>query len=207
MSLVITEDKFKQLFPKCKDPAGWVAVMQLTLPNYQIDTKQRLASFLAQCGHESAGWTVFSENLNYSADGLLKVFGKYFPSEADAIRYARQPVAIANKVYGGRMGNGGEASGDGWKYRGRGPVQCTGRNNYTTFSKEIYGDTRIVDNPDLVTEDKGVGLMAAVWFWSKNNLNKYADKGDVIGMTKVINGGHHGLADRQARYDLAMKIL
>jgi putative chitinase len=163
---------------------------------FGINTPLRVAHFLAQCGHESGGFKVTSENLNYSAKGLAGIFKKYFPTEAAATPYARQPQKIANKVYANRMANGSEASGDGYKFRGRGYIQLTGRDNYTQFGKAIGED--IASNPDKVSSQ--YALLSAAWFWSKNGLNKLADGGAgdtvVTSITKRVNGGTIGLADR-----------
>lgn len=163
---------------------------------FGINTGLRLAHFLAQAGHESGGFRVVNENLNYSAKGLQGIFKKYFPSEAIALDYAKKPQKIANRVYGGRMGNGNEASGDGYKFRGRGYIQLTGRDNYTAFGKSI--GVAIEENPDLVATQ--YALASAAWFWSKNGLNKIADTGAtdaaVTMITKRVNGGTIGLADR-----------
>jgi putative chitinase len=154
-----------------------------------------LAHFLAQCGHESGGFKATQENLNYSADGLKKIFPKYFPGNI-AESYARNPEKIASKVYGGRMGNGGEETKEGYKFRGRGYIQLTGKENYTSFAKSIGEDT--VANPDLVATK--YALASAGWFFSKNGLNAIADKGaddaTVTAVTKRVNGGTIGLPDR-----------
>jgi putative chitinase len=175
------------------------AVIQMipdTAAKFQINTPLRLAHFLAQCGHESGGFRVTQENLNYSAKGLAGIFKKYFPTEAAATPYARQPQKIANKVYANRMANGSEASGDGFKFRGRGYIQLTGRDNYTQFGKAIGED--MAANPDAVSSK--YALLSAAWFWSKNGLNKLADVGStdatVTSITKRVNGGTIGLADR-----------
>ena len=163
---------------------------------FGINTPLRVAHFLAQCGHESGGFRVTQENLNYSAKGLNGIFKKYFPTEAAAAAYARNPQKIANKVYSNRMGNGTEASGDGYKFRGRGYIQLTGRDNYTAFGKSIGED--IPNNPDLVASK--YALASAAWFFSKNGLHKMADEGasDVVvtKITKRVNGGTIGLPDR-----------
>ncbi len=162
---------------------------------FQINTPLRLAHFLAQCGHESGGFKVTEENLKYSADGLRKIFKKYF-SGSDADGYARQPEKIASRVYANRMGNGNEASKDGYKYRGRGYIQLTGKTNYTAFDKAVDDD--ILANPDLVA--KKYPLLSAAWFWDSNSLNTQSDKGAtdaaVTTITKRVNGGTIGLADR-----------
>lgn len=198
--------EFKKLFPNCKDPDGWVDAMNVVFPKYEINTPKRIAAFIAQCGHESGGWRVFAENLNYSAKALNAVFGKYFiRAGRDANEYARQPEKIANVVYANRMDNGDTDSGDGWRFRGRGPIQLTGRHNYTKFSKDMGVD--VVDNPDLVSDDKEIALMSAIWYWNSNNLNKYADSGDIKTLTKRINGGYIGLEDRIHHWEAALKVL
>lgn len=203
---MLTAEQFKELFPNCKDPEGWVDAMNEVFPKYEIDTPQRIAAFVAQCGHESGGWRTFSENLNYSAKALDAIFGKYFVRAGrDAEEYHRQPEKIANVIYANRMDNGDTDSGDGWRYRGRGPIQLTGKANYTAFSEDM--DVDAVDNPDQVAEDKEVALMSAIWFWNKNGLNKYADEGDIKTMTKRINGGYIGLEDRIHHYKEAMAAL
>jgi putative chitinase len=182
--------------------------MNNVFPLYEINTPQRVAAFLAQCGHESGGWTVFEENLNYSAKGLMGIFKKYFPDEATANAYARQPEKIANKVYANRMGNGPESSGDGWRYRGRGPIQLTGSANYKAFAQEMFEDwENLYANPDWVTADRDFALMSAIWFWNKNKLNVQADSGDIKLMTKKINGGYIGLEDRIKHYNEAIHLL
>lgn len=163
---------------------------------FKLSTAQA-AHFFGQCAHESGGFKVFSENLNYSADGLTKIFKKYFPSLAAAQPYARKPEKIANRVYANRMGNGPESSGDGWKFRGRGPIQLTGKSNYTQFAQDI-GRPDVLTNPDIVATE--LAFESALWFFNKNNLFAIADKGvsdAVIGqITRRVNGGTHGLDDR-----------
>jgi putative chitinase len=177
-------------------PDSVIAQIPDVMNKFQINTPLRLSHFLAQCGHESGGFKLVQENLNYGAKGLLGVFKKYFPTEAKALQYERKPEKIANLVYGSRMGNGPEASGDGYKFRGRGYIQLTGKDNYAAFAKAINEDT--VANPDLVATK--YPLASAAWFFSKNGLNAIADKGatdaDVTAVTKRVNGGTIGLADR-----------
>jgi putative chitinase len=205
---MLTAEQFHQLFPRAQDPQGWVDSMNNVFPNYELDSPKRIAAFLAQCGHESGGWTVFEENLNYSAKGLMGIFKKYFPDEATATAYQRQPEKIANKVYANRMGNGPESSGDGWKYRGRGPIQLTGKDNYRAFAKEMFDDwENLFNNPDWVNADRDFALMSAIWFWNKNKLNREADAGDIKTMTRKINGGYIGLEDRIHHYEDAIKLL
>ena len=177
-------------------PDAVIAQIPDTAAKFQINTPLRLAHFLAQCGHESGGFKVTQENLNYSAKGLMGIFKKYFPTQALAESYQRQPQKIANKVYANRMDNGAETSGDGYKFRGRGYIQLTGRANYTAFGKAINED--IANNPDVVSGK--YALLSAAWFWSKNGLNKLADGGatdaTVTSITKRVNGGTIGLPDR-----------
>lgn len=177
-------------------PDNVIAQIPSVMSTFKIDTALRLSHFLAQCGHESAGFKAIQENLNYGAKGLLGIFKKYFPTEAKALQYERKPEKIANLVYGSRMGNGDEASGDGYKFRGRGYIQLTGKNNYVAFGKAINED--IAANPDLVATK--YPLLSAAWFWSSNSLNALADKGaddaSVTAITKRVNGGTIGLPDR-----------
>ena len=172
------------------------------MEKFGVTNPLRLSHFLAQCAHESGNFKFIRENLNYSADGLRKIFPKYFPTAELAAKYARQPEKIANRVYGSRMGNGDEASGDGWKFRGRGFVQTTGKFNYTDFDKFVEDD--ILADPDLVASK--YPLMSAAFFFHKNKLWDVCDKGHgqevVLAVTKRVNGGTHGLADRQKHFDM-----
>jgi putative chitinase len=174
---------------------------------FGINTPLRVAHFLAQCGHESGGFRLTQENLNYSAKGLNGIFRKYFPTEASAASYARNPQKIANKVYGNRMGNGPESSGEGFKFRGRGYIQLTGKENYTAFGKSIGVD--IPSNPDSVAST--YALASAAWFFSKNGLHRIADEGAsdavVTRITKRVNGGTIGLADRIKHFKEYYKLL
>jgi putative chitinase len=192
------------MFPKYKYPEDLAEALTEQFEKYEINTVNRAAGFLAQCGHESAGFTILQENLNYSADGLNKIFKKYFPTVADATPYARNPEKIANKVYGGRMGNGPESSGDGYKFRGRGAIQLTGRDNYTKFAKSV-GLTLEEAVADLETLDGAIE--SACWFWKTNGLNAICDKDDIVLMTKRINGGTIGLEDRKKHYAEAKHLL
>ena len=188
-------------------PDAVIAMIPDTAAKFGINTPLRLAHFLAQCGHESGGFRATQENLNYSAKGLNGIFRKYFPTEAAAAAYARQPQKIASKVYGNRMGNGNEASGEGYKFRGRGYIQLTGKENYTAFGKSIGED--ILSNPDVVSSK--YALLSAAWFFSKNGLHKMADSGAsdavVTQITKRVNGGTIGLADRIKHFKEYYKLL
>jgi putative chitinase len=183
----------------------WYAILAEMLPKYEINTVNRVAGFIAQCSHESVGFTVLHENLNYSADGLNKIFPKYFVKAGrDATAYARQPEKIANIVYASRMGNGDTASGDGWRYRGRGVIQLTGKDNYTNFGKSIH--LTAAETSDYLETKRGA-LESACWYWKTNGLNATADAQDIVAMTKKINGGTIGLEDRKAHFKHALQVL
>jgi predicted chitinase len=187
------------------DAEQYIDQFELVLPKFGIaDSRQRLAHFFAQILHESGCLHFDMENLNYSADALLKVFPKHFRTREEAEAFARKPEKIANRVYANRMGNGNEASGDGWKYRGRGLIQLTGKDNYEAFAKWA-DDPRIVDDPDLVSSEYAV--QSAVYFWDSRHLNTLADNDDVVGLTKRINGGTNGLAHRRELLNKAMGLL
>jgi putative chitinase len=177
-------------------PDAVINQIPAVMEKFQINTPLRLCHFLAQCGHESGNFKTVNENLNYGAKGLLALFKKYFPTEQKALEYERKPEKIANLIYGGRMGNGPEASGEGYKFRGRGYIQLTGKDNYTSFGKSIGED--ITTNPDLVATK--YPLLSAAWYWNSRSLNASADKGDtdavVTEITKKVNGGTIGLDDR-----------
>jgi putative chitinase len=182
----------------------WHEALVAILPKYDITTPLRVAAFMAQCGHESASFTALRENLNYRAVSLRKVFGKYFPTDALAEQYAKQPERIANRVYANRMDNGDEASGDGWKFRGRGLIQLTGRHNYTKFAESV---DMTLDEAIAYLETFEGAVAGACWYWSANNLNKWCDAGDMLTLTKRINGGTIGLEDRIKHYNRALEIL
>jgi putative chitinase len=168
-----------------------------------LSTPQRLAAFIAQCGHESDGFKYFEENLNYRAESLVRVWPSHFNSN-NASEYAHNPEKIANRAYCFRMGNGPEDSGDGWNYRGRGFLQLTGRSNYEQASSDLEID--FLSNPDAVATPEGACVTAA-WFWKKHNLNNYVDQDNFVGLTKAINGGTLGLENRQQRYEHALNVL
>ena len=181
----------------------WCEALNKILPEYDINTPQRVAAFIAQAAHESGNFTALHENLNYRAETLLKVFPKYFPTDALAQQYAHHPEMIANRVYANRMGNGDEASGDGFRYCGRGLIQLTGKSNYQAFADSLQ--IAVEDVPAYLQTFEGA-VQSACWFWESNNLNQYADSGDILAMTKRINGGTIGLADRQAHYNQALQV-
>jgi putative chitinase len=181
----------------------WCDALNKILPDYDITTPQRVAAFIAQAAHESGNFTALHENLNYRAVTLRKVFPKYFPTDEMAAQYAQQPEKIANRVYANRMGNGDEASGDGFRYCGRGLIQLTGHDNYQSFADSVSMDVTQV--PDYLQTFEGA-VQSACWFWENNNLNQYADSGDILTMTKRINGGTIGLEDRQKHYNHALQV-
>jgi putative chitinase len=178
-------------------PDSVISQIPETAEKFKIDTPLKLAHFLAQCGHESGGFKVVNENLNYSSDGLKKTFPKYFPGTLSE-SYAKQPEKIGSRVYGGRMGNGVEETKEGFKFRGRGFIQLTGKNNYTAFGKAINED--LISNPDLVSSK--YPLLSAAWFFSKNCLSKCVDATDatITAVSKCVNGGTIGLEDRKKHF-------
>ena len=206
----ITLEQFQKTIPSNKEAAKWYSALPAFFKKYEINTRNRVAAFLAQVGHESLDLRAVEENLNYSWQGLVQTFGRrYFPSDAVAQQYHRQPEKIANWVYDDRnparknkLGN--VRDGDGWKFRGGGAKQLTGRFNYEQFGKDI-GMT--ADEAAAYVRTPEGALESAGWFWKKNNLNRFADADDIVGMTKAINGGTIGLADRQARYARAKAAL
>ena len=188
-------------------PDSVLSEIPSVMDKFGIKTELRLAHFLAQCAHESGNFTVLKENLNYSAEGLTKVFPKYFPTIESTNGYAKNPEKIANKVYANRMGNKNEASGDGYKYSGRGAIQLTGKQNYTLF--DDFVPEAIIETPSLVATK--YPLLSAAWFWSRNGLNAIADLGStddvVTKITKKVNGGIHGLEDRISKFKKFYPIL
>ena len=181
----------------------WYDSMCQILPVYEIDTPERVAAWLAQTAHESGYFRFLKENLNYKAASLQKVFKKYFPTEEMAKAYEKQPAKIANRVYANRMGNGDEASGDGFRYLGRGLIQLTGKNNYTFFAASI--DTPLEEIPEYLQTFEGA-VQSACWFWEQNNINALADKRDIVTMSKRINGGTIGMEDRLMKYEKCLKM-
>lgn len=178
---------------------AWAEAISAACGKYDIINDERVAMFIAQVAHESNRFAATVENLNYSASALRSVFGKYFPTDALAAEYARQPSKIASRVYANRLGNGPEGSGEGWKYRGRGLIQLTGKNNVRKFSVAQFGDERLVEDPSPL-EAKDLASMSAGWFWQMNGLNEIADRLDIEAATKKINGGLNGLDDRKEKW-------
>ena len=183
----------------------WYDAMCEILPLWDVNTIERVAGFIAQCGHESGGFRVLSENLNYSAKALNTLFPKYFKRAGrDANEYHRQPEKIANVIYAGRMDNGDTNSGDGWRFRGGGILQLTGRYNYTEFAEDV--EMTPEEAVEYVRTKKGA-LDSACWFWDENNINKHCDNMDILKMTKRINGGTIGLDDRKKHWAHALDVL
>lgn len=204
---MLTQQQLAELIKGNPHVPQWYSALSQLLPDYEINTPKRIAGFIAQCAHESANFRILTENLNYRWQSLRKVFPKYFPTDELAQQYASRPnraEAIANRIYANRMGNGPEESGDGWRYRGRGLIQLTGRQNYMWFAASL----------EITPEEAAEYLMtfegaaqSACWFWETNNLNQWADKGDIVTLTKRINGGTIGLDDRIKHYEHALHVL
>jgi putative chitinase len=204
---MITQEQLKELLPKNPYVEHWHRPLEQLFPEYEINTPKRMAAFIAQCSHESAGFTALVENLNYRWQSLRKVFPKYFPNDAIAQEYASKPnkqEAIANRIYASRMGNGDESSGDGFRYRGRGLIQLTGKHNYTWFAASL--EITPEEATEYLTTFEGAA-QSACWFWETNKLNQWADAGDIVTLTKRINGGTIGLDDRIKHYEHALHVL
>ena len=203
-NFILSRAQLAQLLPGNPYLDHWYHALEQALPDYDINTPNRIAAFIAQCAHESGGFRALKENLNYRAVTLRKVFPKYFPNDEIAAQYAGKPEMIANRVYGNRMGNGDESSGDGFRYCGRGLIQLTGKINYQNFADSI--ETPVEDIPEFLATFEGA-VQSACWFWEANNLNQWADNGDILTLTKRINGGTIGLEDRKKHYEHALHVL
>jgi putative chitinase len=201
-----TQEQLQEIIPQAIGGVEqWYASLYEVLPQYDITTIKRVAAFLAQTGHESGGYRVLEENLNYRAQTLTKVWPRRFPPGI-AEQYAGKPANIANRAYGGRMGNGPEDTGDGWLFRGRGLIQITGRLNYTECSQFLFDDDTLVNSPDIV-EEPYYAIHTACWFWQKHDLNNLADSENITRMSVIINGGNNGMDDRLKKYAHAMNVL
>jgi putative chitinase len=210
---VIDRKAFKAFIPHSKYPDQWYDTLfgaqteldgRSLLEDYEINTPKRIAAFLAQTHHESGGYVWLTENLNYSAEGLMRVFPKYFKTMEIAKAYARQPDKIANRTYADRMGNGDEASGDGSKYKGRGLIQLTFKNNYFWFAASLEITP---EEASEYTQSFEGAAQSACWYWSENRLNRFCDANDIKGLSKAINGGFKGLEDREVQYARALRLL
>jgi putative chitinase len=200
---ILELNQLKQMVQNPYSDHGYEAIDQL-LPDYDINTPERVAAFVAQCAHESGSFVFIKENLNYRAASLMKTFGKYFPTMDLALQYEKKPEKIANRVYSNRMGNGDESSGDGYRFCGRGLIQLTGRDNYTFFAGSL--GIAVEEASDYLSTFEGAA-QSACWFWESNNLNRFADAGDIKGLTRAINGGYIGLEDRTRHYEHALHVM
>jgi putative chitinase len=196
----------QQLKQMVKNPYidHWHEALDQLLPDYDINTPLRVAHFIAQCAHESGNFLFIKENLNYRAESLMKTWPRLFPTIEIARQYEKQPEKIANRAYGNRMGNGDEASGDGWRYCGRGLIQLTGRDNYTFFAGSL--DISVEEAAEYLATFEGAA-QSACWYWEQNNLNRFADANDAKGLTRAINGGYIGLEDRIKHTNHALHVL
>ena len=201
----LTKGQLQQLLPKNPYLDHWFHALEQLLPDYEINTPKRIAAFLAQCAHESGNFTATKENLNYRPETLVKLFSKYFdlPTAQQYCALPNKQEAIANKIYANRMGNGDEASGDGYRYCGRGLIQVTGKANYTDFADSLQITPQ--EASEYMHTFEGAA-QSACWFWETRKLNDYADRGDIKGMTKIINGGYIGLEDRISHFEHALHI-
>jgi putative chitinase len=203
--MTLTKDKIIHLLHGNAEAAAWADAAMEILPKYEINTPNRIAGFFAQCGHESMNFTVLSENLNYRAETLEKLFSKYFSKAGrNAADYAKQPEKIANVIYANRMGNGDTASGEAYLFRGRGVIQLTGKDNYSAFAASIK--MSLPDVIDYVQTKKGA-LESACWYWASRNINAVCDANDITKMSKLVNGGTIGLDDRRKHYEQALAVL
>jgi putative chitinase len=201
---ILTFDQLTEFFEDTSEDIieRFVEPLNEAMAFYEINTPHRIAMFLAQVGHESGGLRTIKENLNYSADGLKRVFPKYFRT-VNPVDYAKKPEKIANRVYASRMGNGDEASGDGYRYCGRGLIQLTGKSNYQAFARDM--EMNFAEATEWLSTEEGAAWSAA-WFWDSRELNKWADQGDILTVTKKINGGTIGLEDRKSHYEAALEV-
>lgn len=205
--ITLTAAKLDQILPNVYGTASlepYIAPLNKVIKEYNLDTKERVAAFIAQIGHESGEFQTVRENLNYSAQGLRNTFPKYYGSVKAAQGHARQPAKIASYVYQNRMGNGPEATGDGWKFRGRGLIQITGRNNYTALAKFLG---KSIDETIAYLETPEGAVVSAAWFWKANNLRDLESRNEFVMLTRKINGGTNGLEHRKLLYERAMAIL
>jgi len=204
---MLTLNQLKQLLPRNQHVSYWHHALEQLLPDYEINTPRRMAAFIAQCAHESGGFTTLKENLNYKPMSLRKLFPKYFDTDELAQQYCSKPnkqAAIANRIYANRMGNGDEASGDGYRFSGRGLIQLTGRATWQEFADSI--ETSLTDLDEYMQTFEGA-CQSACFFWESRKLNQWADAGDIVTLTKKINGGTIGLEDRKKHYEHALHIL
>jgi putative chitinase len=193
-----------QLIPGNPNTREWFDSFSKYFPEAEINTTERISAFIAECSVESANFTTLKENLNYSGDALFRIWKSHFPTMEIANEYARKPELIANRAYANRMGNGGEETGDGWKFRGKGLIQLTGKNNHMAFAE--YANMDIDDVGEYLLTTDGA-TQSACWFWKKNKLNSYLEKQGIDKVSRVINGGDHGLIERRTKYQFALHIV
>lgn len=201
---MITVDQIKHIAPLNKNPTQWCDTFNNHIEKYDINTPLRVAALLAQCAYESGDFINLYEDLNYRPETLMHLWPSQFPTLMVADEYKMQPQKIANYVYANRMGNGNESSGDGWKYRGRGLIQLTGKSVYTNFAN--YLKVSVEDCLNYIMYPDGA-VESACWFWKTKSINTFADKKDINGMTKAINGGLNGLTNRKIKYQLALDVI
>jgi len=203
-----TQDQLQRFLPQNQHVEHWFEALSKVLPDYDITTIPRVAGFLGETFVESAGYTAIQENLNYRPETLMRIFGNHFPGGlSEAAQYCNQPnkqEVIANRIYANRMGNGDEASGDGWRFCGRGLIQLTGRSNYTAFAQSI--NTPVEQVTDFLQTFEGC-VQSACWFWEANNLNQFADRNAIDQESRIVNGGTLGLQERRVAYERAVQIL
>lgn len=202
--MILTLNKLKRILVGNSNVDEWYRALTENIYFFEIDNEKRIAAFLAQTSHESMNYTRVIENLNYRWTSLRSVFPKYFPNDSLAKKYAHDQRAIANRVYANRMGNGPESSGDGWRYRGRGLIQLTGKYNYKKFGDSL--GISLSEVPDFLETFDGA-VISACWYWENKDLNYYADNDDIKSITKLINGGYIGLEDRIRKYSNILEIL
>lgn len=201
----LTEEKLAEIIPQVRNLSAWYKALQDILPKYKINTKERVVGFLSQCVYESRGFTELEENMNYSAQRLVEVFPNHFANgERNPNKYAHNPSRIANVVYANRLGNGTPDTGDGWSYRGRGIIQLTGKSNYEAFAQAV--NRSLNDAVTYIQTPEGA-IEAAAWYWDSRHINDYADMQDVVAMTHKVNGGTHGLSEREVLYTNISVIL
>ena len=217
--MLLNKNNIKLILKHNKNATDWLDPLNRVLPEYEINSPLRVAAFMAQTAYESCDYTVLEENLNYSASRLCEVFRKYFANITEAESYEHNKEKIANRVYANRMGNGDEASGDGWKYRGRGIIQITGKDNYYRYSDYIEGSSfspvdgvfpsseDLAANPDLLLIDKNRCVATACWFWEDKELNELADNKAISEITRRINGGNEGIEERWRMFNEILEIL
>lgn len=199
-----TATQIMQVFPNCRDPGLWSSILPRVAAEFEINTRSRLAAFLAQCGHESNQFNTLRENLSYSMLGMMKTWPSRFPTEASTAPFVRQPERLGNYVYADRLGNGDYASGDGWKFRGGGLIQLTGRRNYREAGAAL--ELPLEQQPTKI-EDRRIAARVAGWFWYSRGLNQLADEGDFARVTQIVNGGQKGAVERRAYADQLFEVL